>query len=80
MSGMEDPSILSQIHSLVAAEHELQGRDVHTPDDRARLREIEESLDQCWDLLRQRRAAREFGQNPDDAQARPVREVEGYLQ
>jgi DNA-binding transcriptional regulator PaaX len=77
---MEDPSILTQIHSLVEAERELQGREVHTPDDRARLRELEESLDQCWDLLRQRRAHREFGQDPDDAQVRPTRQVEGYLQ
>ncbi len=38
------------------------------------------ALDQCWDLLRQRRAAREFGTDPNAAQARPVPEVEGYLQ
>jgi hypothetical protein len=41
---------------------------------------VEEALDQCWDLLRQRRARREFGENPEGAQARPAGEVEGYQQ
>ena len=54
------------------------------PDDaaetRARIRGLEESLDQCWDLLRQRRAREEFGEDPDAAGARPVPQVEGYLQ
>ena len=80
MGGMDDPNILARIHDLVDAERALQARDDHTPDDRVRLRELAESLDQCWDLLRQRRARREFGENPDDARPRPVQEVEGYLQ
>jgi hypothetical protein len=49
-------------------------------EDRAALRQVEESLDQCWDLLRQRDARRDAGTNPDEAKARPVSEVEGYLQ
>jgi hypothetical protein len=80
MDTMEESSILSQIHKLVDAERELLARSNHTTDQRARLREIEGSLDQCWDLLRQRRARREFGENPDNAHVRPVREVEEYLQ
>ena len=48
--------------------------------DKARLKQVEESLDQCWDLLRQRRAKSESGENPNDAEARPVSEVEGYKQ
>ena len=51
------------------------------PDDRlARLRQVEEALDQCWDLLRQRRAKAKAGGDPDEADARPVSEVEGYRQ
>ncbi|HBH59907.1 MAG TPA: DUF2630 domain-containing protein, partial [Arthrobacter bacterium] len=48
--------------------------------DHARLKHIEESLDQCWDLLRQRRAKSESGENPNAAAERPVSEVEGYRQ
>jgi len=44
----------------------------------ARIKQIAEQLDQCWDLLRQRRAREEYGQNPDDARVRDVRTVEGY--
>jgi hypothetical protein len=47
---------------------------------RARLRQVEEALDQCWDLLRQRRAKAKAGEDPHDADARPVNEVEGYVQ
>lgn len=47
---------------------------------RARLRQVEEALDQCWDLLRQRRAKAKAGENPNEADARPVNEVEGYVQ
>jgi hypothetical protein len=55
--------------------HELSG-----DQERARLRTVEESLDQCWDLLRQRRARREAGESPDQASVRPTGEVEGYMQ
>ena len=77
---MDDQSIHHRINELIDAEHQLRGASEHSPDDRARLRELEESLDQCWDLLRQRRAQREFGQRADDAHSRPVPEVEKYLQ
>ena len=71
-----DADILSQIKALVHEEHQLTSG---TGNHERRLH-IEEQLDQCWDLLRQRQARREAGQDPDDAEARPVSEVEGYLQ
>jgi hypothetical protein len=80
---MEDSEILGRIRDLVSEEHELRGRAAGTGlDDEAarRLRAVEESLDQCWDLLRQRRAREEFGQDPDQARQRPTGEVESYLQ
>jgi Protein of unknown function (DUF2630) len=81
---MDDKQILHRITELVDEEHGLRTRaqagQVDTEDERARLRELEVALDQCWDLLRQRRAAREAGADPNAAQARPVPEVEGYLQ
>jgi hypothetical protein len=49
-------------------------------DNRARLAQVEAQLDQCWDLLRQRRAKRDAGEDPDEAEARPISEVEGYRQ
>jgi hypothetical protein len=69
---------------LIQTEHELRdqlasGR-LSSEQERERLRSAEEALDQCWDLLRQRRARREFGENPDSAIVRPVAEVEGYQQ
>ncbi|MET0479597.1 MAG: DUF2630 family protein, partial [Actinomycetota bacterium] len=51
-----------------------------TEDDTARLQDLEVQLDQCWDLLRQRRARRDAGQDPDAAHVRPEGTVEGYLQ
>lgn len=72
---MEDQSIRDQINALVAEEHELRAGGDHQ-----RLREVEEQLDQCWDLLRQRQARSEFGENPDDAKTRSTSEVESYLQ
>jgi hypothetical protein len=81
---MDDKQILHQINELVGEEHDLRGKVQHgqlgNADEQARLRVVEEALDQCWDLLRQRRAARESGTNPDEAHARPTGEVEGYLQ
>ncbi len=81
---MDDSDILARIREMVDAEHELRRQMQDNPgqvsDAAARLRELEESLDQCWDLLRQRRAHREFSQNPDESQARPRQQVEGYLQ
>jgi Protein of unknown function (DUF2630) len=82
--GMDDKEILSQIDDLVATEHELRAKlangELSSAEERERLRSAEEALDRCWDLLRQRRARREFGGSPEEAQERPAGEVEGYLQ
>jgi Protein of unknown function (DUF2630) len=75
---MTDEEILDRLHQLVDDEHEL--RRTGEPVDDDRMRQLEETLDQCWDLLRQRRAKREYGENPDDATVRDVRTVEGYQQ
>ena len=81
---MDDAEILDRIHQIVDKERELRQHLAEDPDDardtRSRMRALEESLDQCWDLLRQRRAREEFGEDPAGAEARPVAEVEGYLQ
>jgi hypothetical protein len=78
---MNDQDILGRIEALVAEEHELrEASGVGKAPDEARLRHVEESLDQCWDLLRQRRAKLESGDNPDEASTRSVSEVEGYKQ
>jgi Protein of unknown function (DUF2630) len=81
---MNDNEILGHIDELIKTEHELRAKvadgSLSSADERARLRSVEESLDQCWDLLRQRRARREFGEDPGDSTARPVPEVEGYMQ
>jgi Protein of unknown function (DUF2630) len=80
---MEDPQIHGTIEQLVAEEHELWEREsagTATEADRRRLEDIKVSLDQCWDLLRQRRALREFGRDPDAAQARRPEVVEQYEQ
>ena len=77
---MDDEDILTQIKTLVTEERSLAG-DSESPQERQeRRRYLEEQLDQCWDLLRQRQALRESGGDPDDAQTRPVSEVEHYLQ
>lgn len=80
---MDDRDVISRINDLVSEEHDLRQRSSpHGLDetDRQRLEELEEALDQCWDLLRQRRAKQEYGENPDDARTRPTTQVEGYLQ
>ena len=80
---MDDQEILSRIHELVDAEDRLHKASInHTlsEEERQHLRGIDMQLDQCWDLLRQRRARREFGEEPDDVQARPIDTVEHYLQ
>jgi uncharacterized protein DUF2630 len=78
---MDDHEILGRINELAREEHELFERESHgkaTDPDRERLRQLQVSLDQCWDLLRQRRARRAAGLDPDDAQVRDARIVEGY--
>jgi len=81
---MDDKQILTQIDELIQTEHELRQKvaagELSSADERERLRRTEEALDQCWDLLRQRRAREEFAENPDEAKPRPPSEVEGYLQ
>ena len=74
----EDGLELERIRKLVDEEHRL--RSAGEPVDQQRLRQLEEMLDQCWDLLRQRRARREFGEDDTQAGARDVNTVEGYLQ
>ena len=80
---MTDERIHATIEKLVAEEPDLwdrEGAGVATEADRRRLEQVKVSLDQCWDLLRQRRALREFGGDPDGAEVRPKEIVEGYQQ
>jgi hypothetical protein len=80
---MDDLQIHGTIEQLVAEEHELWGREAAgnaTDADRRRLQQLKVSLDQSWDLLRQRRALREVGSDPDAADVRPPDVVERYEQ
>jgi MFS family permease len=81
---MDDKEILTRISGLLETERDLRSQlaagKLSSEQERERLRSAEEALDQCWDLLRQRRARREFGENPDEAAVRPAAEVEGYQQ
>jgi len=80
---MPDPDVLSRIGELVDQEKELRTSDGRTPlvkKDADRLAEIEVELDQCWDLLNQRRALREFGLDPGQARVRDEDTVENYQQ
>jgi Protein of unknown function (DUF2630) len=84
---MSDQTIAARIERLVAEEHDLRSRERMDSSDadaleeeRERLRAVEVELDRCWDLLRQRRALREAGADPDEAKARDVDTVERYLQ
>jgi hypothetical protein len=81
---MDDKDIMSKISELIDVERELRGQlqqgELSSEQERERLRSAEEALDQCWDLLRQRRAKRQYGEDPSAAAARPVSEVERYQQ
>ena len=80
---MDDRQVLDRIGALVEEEHTLERQATGEGLDetqQARLHEVEIQLDQCWDLLRQRRARRDAGQDPDSAAVRPENTVEGYLQ
>ena len=80
---MDDAQIHGTIEQLVTEEHELWEREAAgsvTESDRRRLNDLKVSLDQCWDLLRQRRALREAGSDPDAADVRRPEVVEGYEQ
>jgi hypothetical protein len=79
---MEDERIIEQINELAREEHELFGRESQgeaTEADRERLKRLEVTLDQCWDLLHQRRARRSAGLDPAEARVRDEKTVEGYL-
>ena len=75
-----DESVLEKIDGLVQEEQRLYGQNDLADHDQARLAKIQVELDQCWDLLRQRRARREFDQDPDGAHVRPASIVERYEQ
>jgi len=77
---MDDQSILHRIQHLVDEEHRLDGASDRSPDDHKRHQAIQVELDQCWDLLRQRRARREFGEDPEQAKVRDPEIVERYEQ
>ena len=77
---LEDQPVLNHIQRLVAEEHRLHEQRTHPQTDRKRLAQVQVELDQCWDLLRQRRALRDVGLDPDDAQVRPPEVVENYEQ
>ena len=80
---MNDAELVSRINELANEEHRLERSHIAealSDDDHSRLREIELALDQCWDLLRQRRARRASGLDPDEAAVRPVDIVENYQQ
>lgn len=79
---MPDNDILTNIDELVAEERSLRDRSTASlglsAEEKIRLRTVEVQLDQCWDLLRQRRALSEYGDDPSKARVRPADEVEGY--
>jgi hypothetical protein len=75
---LTDGAVLAHIQKLVQEEEALYGHGAPSDDDRARLAALNVELDRCWDLLRQRRALREFGHDPNEAQVRPAAIVEKY--
>jgi Protein of unknown function (DUF2630) len=81
---VDDQPILKRINALVEEEHRLLNAHASgTPlgeEERRRMEQLEVTLDQCWDLLRQRRGRRDAGQDPDQAQVRPASVVERYQQ
>jgi hypothetical protein len=79
---MDDQEVIERINQLAGEEHELfqkESRGEASEADQERLRRLEISLDQCWDLLHQRRARRAAGSNPDEARVRDEKTVEGYV-
>jgi len=73
-----DQTVLANIAALVAEEKKLYAKGAVSDAEKTRLDSINVELDRCWDLLRQRRALREFGRNPDQAEVRPASVVENY--
>jgi len=80
MEDQMDGEVLRRIEELVSQEHGFQEQELLSDDDRARLRGVQVELDQSWDLLRQRRALRAAGQDPNRAQVRPAGIVQKYVQ
>jgi hypothetical protein len=79
---MDDQDVIGQINALAEEEHTLwekESRGELSPPEHERLRELEVRLDQCWDLLHQRRARRNAGLDPEQAAVRDERTVEGYI-
>jgi hypothetical protein len=81
---MDDKEIIGRVDELIRTERDLRARltagQLTAEEEHAALKSVEEALDQCWDLLRQRRARREFGEDVSQATPRPAEEVEGYMQ
>lgn len=75
----EDQGVMNHIQRLVNEEHRLFEQGSLDSKESEKLANLQVELDRCWDLLRQRRARREFGDNPDEAQARPPEVVEKYV-
>jgi hypothetical protein len=84
LAGMSDDDVLGRVRTLVEREHELremrENGELSGAEEREEIKRVEEALDQCWDLLRQRRARAEYGEDPDAAEARSTGVVENYLQ
>ena len=87
IGGVSDETITTRIEALVAEEHGLRNREQTETDDpgaleadNERLRAVQVELDRCWDLLRQRRARRDAGEDPDEAHVRDADTVERYWQ
>ena len=76
----EDQPVLNHIQLLVSEERRLYSQRARTKAEVKRLANIQVKLDQCWDLLRQRRALRDVGEDPNDAEVRPPDVVENYEQ
>jgi len=75
-----DQPVRKHIEQLLKEEHQLYAQGKLSDADRQRMEKVRVELDQCWDLLRQRRALREFGRDPDQAHVRPPEVVENYEQ
>jgi hypothetical protein len=80
MEDHKDGAVLRRIEELVSQEHGFHEQELLSDDDRAKLRGVQVELDQSWDLLRQRRALRAAGLDPDQAQVRPAGIVQKYVQ
>jgi len=80
----QDQRILHRITEMVEDERKLRASlasgEIDNETEQQRLGQLERELDQCWDLLRQRRAKEEYGENPEEASVRPSSQVEGYLE